>query len=141
MASKNVKRALAVYESFNKRDLDQAVAHVADDVTWIDHGRGITSKSRDEFKATLAGWIEGFSDGQGTDFTAHDAGNTVIVQFTGRGTNDGAMGPAPATGRRASVPMVDIVTFDSKGKIIRGESYFDMLGMLVQLGLAEAPTM
>jgi hypothetical protein len=64
-----------------------------------------------------------------------------VIQFIGRGTNDGAMGPAPATGRRVSVPFCDIVTFDSKGQIIRGETYFDMLSMLVQLGLAEAPQM
>ncbi len=57
----------------------------------------------------------------------------------GRGTNDGPMGPAPATGRRASVPFVDIQTFDAKGRVIRGETYFDMLSFLVQLGLAQAP--
>ena len=139
MASKNVQTALALYEAFNARDLDKAVSALAEDVVWEDHGRGATYKSRAEFKQSLQEWVDGFSDGQGTEPKAIDAGDKVIVQFIGRGTNDGQMGPVPATGRRASVPFVDILTFDDKGRIIRGETYFDMLSFMVQLGLAEAP--
>jgi len=141
MASKNVKTALATYEAFNARDLDKAASATTEGVTWEDHGRGITTKSREEYKDSLAEWISGFSDGQATELNAIDAGDTVIVQYVGRGTNDGPMGPVQATGRRVSVPMVDIQHFDSKGKIDRGESYFDMFSMMVQLGLAEAPKM
>ena len=61
-----------------------------------------------------------------TETRAIDAGDTVILQYVGRGTNDGPMGPIQATGRRVSVPFVDIVHFDSQGKIDRGETYFDM---------------
>ena len=139
MASKNVKTALAAYDAFNARDLDKAVSAYAENVPWEDHGRGITTKTRAEFKDSLKEWIDGFSDGKITDVEAIDAGDTVIVQYVGRGTNDGAMGPAPATGKRASLPGVDIVHFDKAGKIIRGETYFDMFGLLVQLGLAEMP--
>jgi steroid delta-isomerase-like uncharacterized protein len=139
MASKNVKSALALYEAFNTRDLDKAVSHAAEDVVWEDHGRGSTYKSRAELKDSLQEWISGFSDGMVTEPRAIDAGDTVIVQYIGRGTNDGAMGPVPATGRRASVPFVDIFTFDTKGRIVKGETYFDMLSFLVQLGLAQAP--
>lgn len=139
MASKNVKTAFAQYEAFNKRDLDAAVSGLAEDVVWEDHGRGATYKGRAEFKQSLQEWIDGFSDGQGTDLRAIDAGDKVIVQFTGVGTNDGQMGPVPATGRRASVPFVDIHIFDDKGRVIRGETYFDMLSFMVQLGLAQAP--
>ncbi len=110
MASKNVKTALAAYDAFNARDLDKAVSAYAENVPWEDHGRGITTKTRAEFKDSLQEWIDGFSDGKITDVEAIDAGDTVIVQYVGRGTNDGAMGPAPATGKRASLPGVDIVT-------------------------------
>lgn len=139
MASKNVQTALAQYEAFNDRDLDRAVANAAEDVIWEDHGRGTTYKSRAELKDSLQEWISGFSDGMVTEPRAIDAGDTVIVQYIGRGTNDGQMGPVPATGRRASVPFVDILTFDASGRIIAGETYFDMFSFLVQLGLAQAP--
>ena len=139
MASKNVKTALAMYEGFNKRDLDAAVKGAADDVVFEDHGRNTTYKSRQELKDSFQEWIDGFSDGQVTEINPIDAGDKVIVQVIGVGTNDGKMGPVPATGRRASVPFCDIHTFDAKGRITRTESYYDMLSFMVQLGLAEAP--
>ena len=139
MASKNVTTALAVFDGFNTRDLDRAVSAAVENVAWEDHGRGSTTKTRSELKDSLAEWITGFSDGKITDIKAIDAGDTVILQYVGRGTNDGAMGPAPATGKRASLECVDIVHFDKAGKIVRGETYFDMFGLLVQLGLAEMP--
>ena len=139
MASKNVATALAMYDAFNARDYDKMVSAAIDNVPWEDHGRGSTTKTRAELKDSLAEWVTGFSDGKITDVKAIDAGDTVIVQYTGRGTNDGPMGPAPATGKRASLDCVDIVHFDKAGKISRGETYFDMFGLLVQLGLAEMP--
>ena len=139
MASKNVMTALAVYDAFNARDLDGALSAAVENVVWEDHGRGVTTKTRAEFKASLQEWIDGFSDGTITEPKAIDAGDTVIIEFVARGTNDGPMGPAPATGKRASLPMVDIVHFDKQCKIYRGAIYYDMLGLLVQLGLAEAP--
>jgi len=139
MASKNVTTALAVFDAFNSRDLDKAVGTSVEKVTWEDHGRGTTTKTRSELKDSLAEWITGFSDGKITDVKAFDAGDTVIVQYIGRGTNDGAMGPAPATGKRASLECVDIVHFNKDGKIASGETYFDMFGLMVQLGLAEMP--
>lgn len=139
MASKNVTTALAVYDAFNARDLDKAVSTTVENVLWEDHGRGVTTKTRADFKASLQQWLDGFSDGKITEPKAIDAGDTVIVEFVGRGTNDGPMGPAPATGKQVSVPFIDIIHFDGEGRIERGATYFDMFSMLVQLGLAEAP--
>jgi len=141
MASKNVTTALAVYEAFNKRDLDAAVSTAIEDLTYVDNGLGQTHKSRAEYRASLQDWITGFSDGKATDLKAIDAGDTVIVQYVGRGTNDGPMGPfQKPTGKAVSVPFCDILHFDAQGRIVRGESYFDMFSMLVQLGHAQPPT-
>lgn len=140
MASKNVQTALAVYDCFNKRDLDGAVSAVAEDLVFEDHGLGQTYKSRAEFRDSLQGWITGFSDGKISDPKAIDAGDTVIVRFIGQGTNDGPMGPfQKPTGRKVSLPFVDIYKFDAQGRIVAGETYFDMLTMLVQMGHAERP--
>lgn len=139
MPSKNVNTALAVYESFNKRDLDGAVSAAAEDIVFEDHGFGVTHKSRAEYRESFQGWLTGFSDMK-IDAKAIDAGDTVIVQCVSRGTNDGPMGPFPkATGRAMSSPFVEIFEFDPEGRIIRGENYYDVLSMLVQLGHAERP--
>ena len=140
MASKNVSTALAVYESFNKRDLDAAVSAASEKLVFEDHGLGQTYKSRAEYRDALQGWITGFSDAKVTEAKAIDAGDTVILQYMGTGTNDGPMGPfQQPTGRKVSVPFCDIYEFDPQGKIVRGQTYFDMLSMLVQLGHAERP--
>lgn len=137
MPSKNVNTALASYEAFNKRDLDSATSAVAENVVFEDHGQGLTYKSRVEYRDSLQSWITGFSDVK-IDTTAIDAGDAVIVQAVGRGTNDGPMGLfQKPTGRKIDVPFCEILQFDAEGKIIRGETYFDMLSLLVQLGHAE----
>ena len=140
MASKNVQTALAVYENFNKRDLDGAVSNFTEDLVFENHGFGLTFKSRAEFRDSLQSWITGFSDGKVTEPRTIDAGDTVIVQFVGKGTNDGPMGPYPVpSGRALSLPFVDVLTFDEQGRIVSGATYFDMLSMLVQLGHTERP--
>jgi len=139
MASKNVTTALAVFEAFNARDLDKAVSTCIENIVWEDYGRGVTTKSRAELKDSYKDWADGFSDGKITDTKAIDAGETVVVEYIGRGTNDGPMGPAPATGKRVSLPFVDIFHFDKDGKVTSGASYYDMFSLLVQMGLAEAP--
>ncbi len=140
MASKNVQTALAVYENFNKRDLDGAVSGFAENLVFENHGFGQTYKSRAEFRDSLQSWVDGFSDGKVTEPRATDAGDRVIVQFVGTGTNDGPMGPyAKPSGRELTLPFVDVLTFDEQGRIVSGETYFDMLSMLVQLGHTERP--
>jgi len=139
MASKNVATALAVYEAFNARDLDKAVSTTLENANWEDHGRGVTTKTRSELKASFKEWADAFSDGKITDTKAVDAGDTVVVEYVGRGTNDGPMGPLPASGKHVAVPFVDIFRFDNNGKISGGASYYDTYSMLVQMGIAEAP--
>lgn len=139
MTSKNVATALAVFEAFNERDLDKMVSTTLEDAQWEDHGRGVTLKTRGEMKASFQEWADAFSDGKITDTKAIDAGDTVVVEYVGRGTHDGPMGSVPATGKRVSLPFIDIIHFDKGGQITGGSTYFDMFSLLVQIGLAEAP--
>ena len=139
MASKNVNTALAVYDSFNKRDLDGAASSAAENIVFEDHGFGVTYKTRAEYRDSLQAWVDGFSD-INIEAKAIDAGDSVIVQCVGRGTNDGPMGQfSKPTGRKMSAPFVEILHFDAEGRIDRGENYYDVLTMLVQLGHAERP--
>ena len=39
-----------------------------------------------------------------------------------------------ATGRTMNQPFCEIMTYDSDGRIVRGELYDDQVSMLVQLG-------
>lgn len=141
MSARNLQAALDIYDGFNRRDLEVATQALAETCVWTDHARGLTVKSREEFRDLLQGWVSAFSDGEITDIRAHDAGNTIVVQFVGRGTNDGALGKMPPTGRRVAVPFCDVLRFDASGLVISGESYFDLVGLLTQLGHADPPAL
>lgn len=140
MASKNVKTALGAFEAFNKRDLDAAVGIYADSFTFTDHALGETMKARAEVKDWLATFTSASSDMRVTVDQTIDAGDTVIIQATLNGTNDGPFGTLPATGRRVSNTFCDILRFDSKGRVIGDDAYYDQLSLMVQLGHIEPPT-
>ena len=139
MASKNVESVQAEHAGFNARDWDSIRRLFADDCVFVD-GRGVEHKGPDAFVNDYAkGWPDAFSDAEVTEAKYHDAGDTVVAEFVGTGTNDGPLGPMPATNRRIELPYCEIYHFGPDGKIIGGHAYFDMYGMLVQLGHAEPP--
>ena len=139
MTSKNEQAVRASHQGFNDRDWDSMASLVADDCVFVD-GQGNAHKGPDAFANDYSkGWADAFSDGKVTDAKYYDAGDTVVAEFVGRGTNDGPLGPMPATGRTVELPYVEIYHFGPDGKVVGGHAYFDMYGMLVQLGHVEAP--
>jgi len=64
---------------------------------------------------------------------------TTSSQFTGVGTQDGALGPLPASGKRMTMQFCEVMHFNGSGQIVRGELYYDQVTMMVQLGHMPAP--
>jgi steroid delta-isomerase-like uncharacterized protein len=135
----NVDRHRQAHEEFNRRDWDAMAKRFADDVTYTDHGRDVTAKSAQEMTDWLKAWPEMLSDATISEPTYYDAGNTTVAVFTGRGTNDGPLGPFPASGQRLSWPLCEILTWDAEGRATRGELFYDQMTILVQAGYMEAP--
>ncbi len=139
MTPKNAQMALAQVDAYNRRDLDAQVSGYADTFTTTDHARGITLTSRDEVKAWMGEWIAASSDGKVRVSEVIDAADVVVSILEMEGTNDGPMGPMPASGRRFSTRGVQILHFDEEGRIIAHDNFFDQLSILTQLGFAEPP--
>ncbi len=139
MTSKNARTATAQVEAFNRRDLDAQVSSYADTFTMTDHARGITLKSRKEVKSWMGEWIGASSDAKVSVVEVIDAGEVVVSILEMDGTNDGPMGPMPASGRHFSTRGVQILHFDREGGIVAHDNFFDQLSILVQLGFAEPP--
>ena len=139
MSSKNVEIIRAAYESWNRRDFDALVSAMAPSVSYNDHARNLRYKSKDEFKNFASGWAKAFPDGKLTQMSFIDAGDTVIAQFVAMGTNTGPLGTLSPTGRKMTLPFCEICRFDSSGKIIGGDVYYDQLSMMTQLGHVKAP--
>jgi steroid delta-isomerase-like uncharacterized protein len=78
-----------------------------------------------------------FPDARGTITKVSASGDTVTVEVTWEGTQSGPMegpqGEMPPSNRHAVVRAVQILEF-SDGRIKENRHYFDMLGMLQQLG-------
>jgi steroid delta-isomerase-like uncharacterized protein len=139
MSASNVDAVRAEHEAFNNRDWDSMKGLIADDCVFVD-ARGERHVGPDAFVEDYAkGWSNAFSNAKVTEARYHDAGDTVVAEFIGRGTNDGPLGPLPASGREVNIPYCEIYEFDGEGKITGGHAYFDQFGMMVMLGHAEAP--
>jgi steroid delta-isomerase-like uncharacterized protein len=140
MASRNVETYRAGHEAFNRRDFDAMVERYAESISWIDQARGITFETPHEFQTDfLGGWIQASSDCQVTDARYTDAGEMVVARFTARGTNDGPLGPFPATGKEWTLPICEMWHFDHDGRVVGGEIYYDQASLLTQLGLLPEP--
>jgi predicted ester cyclase len=61
-------------------------------------------------------------------------GDRVVVRFTSRGTQRGAFGPLPPTGRRVTISSY-LTARIANGKIVEEWGLDDQFGMLMQLGL------
>ncbi len=137
MASQNVETFRALHEGFNTRDFDGVVSKMAEGFTYRDRARNVTFTGRNGFKEFMQGWAGAFSDAVVSDPIYLDAGDTVIAQFMGRGVNDGAFGPLPATGREIDVPFCEFMRFDDNGEIVSGGIYYDQLRLMTLLGQIE----
>lgn len=139
MPSKNLENLRAAHESWNRRDFDATVRLMTQNVTYTDNSRGITLKSPAEFKNWAEEWVRSCSDAKITRPRYIDAGDTIVTQFTATGTNDGPLGPFPASGRRMNLEYCEITRFNANGQIISGEIYYDLYTLLTQLGHIKPP--
>ena len=138
MASKNVETFRAAHQAFNRRDFDAVVKVMTPDSVYEDRARGVTFRGPQGFKEFMQGWVTAFSTAEVTEAQYIDGGKTVVAEFIGRGVNDGALGPMPATGRPINIRFCEIMRFNDQGQIVGGDSYYDQLSMMIQLGHAQA---
>jgi predicted ester cyclase len=66
-------------------------------------------------------------------------GDRLVQRITGHGTMRGDFQGMPASGKEATWSEIHVVRFNADGKAIEHWGVVDQLGMLVQLGFAQAP--
>ncbi|MGB2954224.1 MAG: ester cyclase [Gaiellaceae bacterium] len=137
-----------LYEHWNAREFDRVAELIADDGEIVIVGSGTRFRGPEGSHEFSRMWADGFPDGKVTIDRTIASGDTVVVEFTGRGTHTGTLrGPAgdiPATGRSVTLQLCDVLDIRN-GKIQRLNSYFDSASLLQQLGVmpearAEAKT-
>ena len=141
MPSNNVEAHRAGHEAFNRRDFETMTEHYADTITWTDHAQGRTFQTREKFRDDfLPGWVQTSADIRITDPHYFDAGQASVCTFTVEGTQDGPLGPFPATGKQFALALCELWHFDPDGRVVGGDLYYDQVSLLTQLGLMPQPS-
>lgn len=137
----NARIASDTYEAWNERDFDRFAEGMAE-AEMIDTGSGERWEGREGAITFAQMWANAFPDGRIEIDNVVDAGDSVAIEFTGRGTQTGtlvsAAGEIPATGRSVELKLCDVWTFENgKAKTVR--MYLDTGSMMTQLGLMPEP--
>lgn len=131
-------------EAWNRRDFDYIAEHTAPDALLTDAGSGQTWSGREGTLQYNTMWADAFPDGKITIDRIIEAGDTVVVEYTGHGTHTGPMvtsgGTVPATGREVTLRFCDVNEV-SDGMVRKQTTYADSGSFMAQLGLtAGQPT-
>ncbi|HEV8535361.1 MAG TPA: ester cyclase [Candidatus Limnocylindria bacterium] len=136
-----VTNAVAIKDSiaaFNKGDLNGSIAPYAENVEATDPtGKYV---GRDQLLASQKVWHTAFPDAKGDVTNQIAEGDQVFTEITYRGTHTGPLaGPngmtVPATGKKIDMHIA-VVDWFKNGKIQRERAYFDLAGLMQQLGVA-----
>ena len=124
--------------AFNDRNFDRARDLMHSDYTYTGPD-GQEQRGPDAGVAVLKMWANGFPDGRIDIQNIKESGDTVVVEFTGRGTHRGdLMGMAP-TGKQVNIPVCNVMELRD-GKVYREREYMDMATVMAQLGVMPAGT-
>ncbi len=99
--------------------------------------------NRDEYVATAKKWKAAFPDIKATVTNYYEAGDVIVAELEWTGTNREALDlhtiRMPATNKTARVRGVMIDKLKD-GKLVEAHNYFDLLGLLKQIGATPAIT-
>lgn len=135
-----LETARALIDAFNAHDLNIWEGALADDfVGEYPMARGI---GKAQARAFNQAFLVAFPD---LNFTLHKAianGESVVLHWTGSGTQDGPLQTAsgqtfPPTGKRGAISGMFLVDVKD-GKITRERTYWDAFELMSQLGLMPA---
>jgi len=122
-------------EGLNRRDVSVADNVFASDCVIHINGSPEPNLSRDGFKQMMSGLLAAFPDLHITIQDQIAAGDKVATRWVAVGTNNGAFGSVPATGRQVRVDGL-ILDCIAEGRVVERWEQWDQMGMLQQLGLA-----
>ncbi len=126
-------------EAINSRDWDRFDEIFAESSVYKASDMTEALKGVEAIRQRFMGLVNAFSDGKVEKERSFGQGNTVFLEAYWTGTHDGPLpGPGgqviPATGKSVRVPL-GIVFEVEGGKMTETREYWDVLGLLTQLGV------
>jgi steroid delta-isomerase-like uncharacterized protein len=127
-----------VDEIFNRGNMSLADEVMTPD--FVEHEQlppGIPS-GREGVKVLASMMRSAFPDFKATIEDIIAEGDKVVIRMTWSGTHKGEFMGIPATGKRVSIGVIDIIRV-SGGKVVEHWGQMDSMGMMQQLGAIPAP--
>ena len=97
-------------------------------------------KGRDAIEQDVVDIRRAFPDARFTLRAVIEAGETAAVEYNLIGTHSGPLatpdGEIPATGKQLNMDGAVFSRLDAQGEVVEERRYFDVAGMLTQLGLS-----
>jgi steroid delta-isomerase-like uncharacterized protein len=128
------------FARWNAHDADAIVAFMTPDAVYEDLALGARHSGRDEIRAFIAGMTTRLSSDYQFAFVAPIAVSVAgyAFEWTMTGTNDGPNGRFTPTGKQFAIRGVSVGRLVD-GKIVENRDYWNLLGLLVQLGIMPGP--
>lgn len=125
-------------EVLENGNLDYADEVIADDGVEHDPLPGLGTDKAGGL-ATLKALVEAFPDMKVEVHHVIADGDKVAVNSTVRATHSGDFMGIPATGKSVEMGGIDIVRVNDEGKFVEHWGIFDAAGLMMQLGVIQAP--
>lgn len=138
--AQNIRIAKSMVEAINARDLDRLDQLIAQDM--VRHSAataGVTITSLDDFKAFLQTDFAAIPDSKMSIDVIFGNNEFVALRAIYSGTQTGAMGPFPPSGKKVELPFIGILRI-SEGAISEMWVEWDNIFMLSALGHLQPPS-
>jgi steroid delta-isomerase-like uncharacterized protein len=109
------------------------------DATWRSVPAGASFRGPEGYQQFLSVWLTAFPDAKVEVKNIAAGDDFAVAQFTGKGTHKGPLktpaGDVPPTGKPMAVEFCEVYSLKG-GKIASCDLYFDVMGLMKQLGVA-----
>lgn len=127
-------------EAFNRHDAATVAAGYAPSVVVVDPAYPEPLTGRDAVRKDMEDFFRAFPDVQLSFRTLLTDGDTYSVEWSLSGTHKGPFagpdGEIPATNRSVEMGVAGMGRVDAQGQIVEERRYYDIAGLMAQLGLA-----
>src|SRR3954466_13006697 len=128
-------------EAFNAGDWERFRGTLSDDSVYDELATQRHIEGQDAIVDANRGWKEAFPDAHGTIESASAGNGTVTLEITWEGTQSGTLhgpgGDLAPSNRHVEIKAAEVFQIEGD-KIRASHHYFDMMGMLQQLGAVPA---
>lgn len=134
----NEALARAEIEKYNAHDLDGLTGLFSSDAEIINVPTGVSDRGPKAVRDSAQTLLTAFPDGKFELINVVAGERSAAVEYRARGTHTGTLtaraGTLQPTGRKIEMRLCDVMDIQG-GKITSVRSYWDMYGLLSQIGL------